>query len=612
MSRPPERTLYQRGNRKAKGRDGAAATAYCLTPGAFRWYLTPMRRTVLALAAALAASAAAARPAPAAPPPADTPMSVDEVRALLKARRAAGQPLTGFGKTVFQGTAIERFDVEIVDILPNFMPKIDIILARCRHPQLEQSGVIAGMSGSPVYLEGKVIGAVAYGWTFSKEALAGITPIHAMLAELDRPREKQARALPPSRPEAGPVQRVRTPLLAAGLGARALSALEADLAPWGFLPLQAGGGGADDGGVELEAGGAVGVQLLSGDADLTAVGTVTWRDGDKVLAFGHPFFNAGEIALPVTTAVVHAVMPSLARPFKLASPGREVGALVQDRTSCVAGRIGPVVPRVPLEVTVRSAGGQSPVTYRYRVVHHDLLTPSLVRSAVFGAVDAYEPGMELNTVTAETTIRLKGIGPVTVRNTFANQGQSFHPGMLAAFDTLFNNPFERPVVEGVVIDLFIRHEERVADIKNAWLAQAEVEAGGTARLDVVLRVRHGRDEVRRVEVPVPAGLAGRELTIRVTGGNGADPEPPPPTSLRELAAALPSPYESTQLVVSMPLPTVDLRYRGRVLDRIPNSILGPLVPGLEDRALLTATPRRVVVPTDWVILGADEVKVRVK
>jgi hypothetical protein len=574
-------------------------------------FLPPARLPGYALAL-LTAVAAGVRPAPAAPPPADVPMGVDEVKALLKARRAAGEALTGFGKSVFAGTKIERFDVEVIDVLPAFMPKQDLILVRCRHPHLERGGIIAGMSGSPVYIEGKVIGAVAYGWQFSKEPLAGVTPIHSMLAELERPREKQARAVAPSRPEAEPAQRVRTPLLASGMGARALAALEADLAPWGFMPLQAGGAGADDGGVELEPGSALGVQLMSGDANLTATGTVTYRDGEKILAFGHPFYNAGEISLPMTTAVVHVVMPSLARPFKLASPGREVGSLVQDRTACVAGRLGPETARIPLEVSIRSASGKAAERYRFRVVHHELMTPALVRSAVFNAVDAYEPGMETNTLAASTTIRLRGVGPVVVRNTYANQGQTFNAAILRAFDALFTNPFERPVIEGVEVDLVVRHEERVAEIRNAWLDEDEVEAGQPARLNVALRVRHGRDEVRRLEIPVPRGVHGRELTVRVAGGGFVDPEPPPPTNLRELAAALQTPYDATQLMAVVQLPTADLRYRGRVLDRIPNSILGPLVPAIEDRALLTATSERVMQPTDWVILGAVEVKIRVK
>jgi hypothetical protein len=263
-------------------------------------------------------------------------------------------------------------------------------------------------------------------------------------------------------------------------------------------------------------------------------------------------------------------------------------------------------------VAIRSASGKAEARFRFQAVHHELLTPSIVRSAVFGAVDAYEPGLETNTLTASTTIRLKGIGPVVVTNTYANEGQTYNDAMLRAFSQLFTNPFERPVVEGIEVSMDVRHEERLAEIKNAWLDEDEVEPGKAARLNVVLRVRHGKDELRRLEIPVPDGLRGRELSVRVSGGGSVDPEAPPPTNLRELAASLPPPFDNTQLVAVVRLPTSDLRYRGRVLDRIPNSILGPLVPGLEDRALLTTTSRRIAVPTDWVILGADDVKIRVK
>jgi hypothetical protein len=569
-----------------------------------------LRRVGMAIG--IAAAVGCGLPPPATPLPADAPMSVDEVRTLLAARRAAGEKLTGYGKTVFEGTRVERFDIEVLAVLPTFLPKQDLILVRARHPILDRGGIIAGMSGSPVYVHDKVIGAIGYGWSFSKEPIAGVTPIHAMLAELKRPLERRAEAQPTVPLERAPVERVRTPLLSAGLGARALAALESDLAPWGFLPLQAGGGGADDGGAALEPGSAIGVPLLEGDAHIAAVGTLSYRDGDRLLAFGHPFFNAGEITFPMTTAVVHAVLPSLAMPFKLASPGREVGALVQDRTSCVAGRLGTAPARIPLQVTIRSPGAKEGERFRYRVAQHELLTPAIVRTAVLGAVDAHEPGMERNTLNATTTIRLRGIGPVVVRNTYANQGHTFNAAILQAFSHLFNNPFEKPVVEGIDIDLDVRHEERLAEIRSVWPDEDEIEAGQTARLNVSLRVRHGRDELRRIDLPIPPGLHHRELTVRVTGGSDVDPEAPPPTNLRELAAALQAPYPSTHLMAVLTLPTTDLRYHGRVLDRIPNSILGPLVPGLVDRALLTSSSLRIGVPTDWVIQGAAEVRLRVK
>jgi hypothetical protein len=544
-------------------------------------------------------------------PPADAPMSVAQVRELLGARRAAGEALRGYGKTVFAGTRIERFEVEILDVLTNFQPQQDVILIRARHPILERGGIVAGMSGSPVYVDGRVIGAVAFGWQFAKEPIAGVMPIHAMLEELRRPLERRADARPAAPAERVPLQRVRTPLLTAGFGARAVAALEAELSPWGFLPLQAGGGGADDRTAGLEPGSAVGVQLISGDANLTAVGTLTYRDGDLLLAFGHPFFNAGEIALPMTTAVVHAVMPSLAMPFKLASPGREVGALVQDRTACVAGRLGPAPPRIPLDVTIRSPGASAGKRFHFLVARHEILTAALVRAAVYGAVDAYEPGLETNTVTVSTTIRLRGLDPVVVKDAFISRGHTFSAEILRGVGLLLANPFEKSAVEALAVDLHVRHEERLAEIKNAWLDEAEVEVGRVARLNVALRIRHGPDEIRRLEIPVPPGVRGRDLTIRISGGAGVDPEAPPPTNLRELAAALQAPLDPTRLVAVVALPAADLRYRGNVLDRIPNSILGPLVPGIEDRALVTSSSLQVSAPTDRVIQGAAEIRLRI-
>ena len=328
--------------------------------------------------------------------------------------------LPGCGATTLSdlgdGKGVQRYDIEIVGVLQSYAPKQDLVLARVLNEAIEKTGIIAGMSGSPVYVDGKLVGALAYGWPFSREPICGITPIQSMLDI------RKAPAAPPvpiggaAAPAAQFVSTFGGRDFAGGLTAL-LSPLKGDAASagpvplplpvsftgasTGQFPLRSGGGSrrlarravgglgrgssrvgsghgraAPDAAHRLEPGSAVAAVLLSGDMVLSATGTVTWVDGNSILAFGHPFLSMGPVDMPMAQAEVLTVLPSLYRSFKFSTTGSVLGSISQDRSTGILGSFGKPPTMVP--VTIRMTSEDVPTqTFKFEVVHNSMLTPIL-------------------------------------------------------------------------------------------------------------------------------------------------------------------------------------------------------------------------------------------
>ena len=283
--------------------------------------------------------------------------------------------MKGYGLSVFKGTKPERFDVEVIGVLRNALPKQDMILIHMSGADLEKHKVIAGMSGSPVYIDGKLIGALAYGWTFENEPLAGVTPIHNMIAELKRPvvapssinasvslGRMSSMPVPFALPNAAFAQAagdfttprpLLTPLSLGGFSSRVLERFASRFTGFGMMPIAAGGAGArvlPHRSGDMEPGGAIGVQLIRGDMDATAIGTATYVDKNRILAFGHPFFQGGSVQAPAVLAEVHTIMSSLERSFKMASPIAEIGSMVGDWQSCIVADAKVQAQMIPVSI----------------------------------------------------------------------------------------------------------------------------------------------------------------------------------------------------------------------------------------------------------------------
>lgn len=525
--------------------------------------------------------------------------------------------MTGYGLTVFKGTEIERFDVKVLGVLKNVMPKRDLVLIECQGKTLEKASIIAGMSGSPIYIDGKLAGALSRGFSFPKDAIAMYTPIQDMLDEGNRPVEygRYWRA-----DETSGIVPCRTPLFVSGLGPRTQAFLAESLKPFGMIPVQgggaAGGPGAPD--IDLVPGSAVGFQLCKGDLDMTGIGTVTHRDGNRIFAFGHPFLQGGEVAMPMTTAIVHTVVASTAWSFKMASAVKEVGSLVQDRMSTVMGEVGKTCPMLPIDITLENLRTHADEKVHIEVIRNPVYTPLLVQIAVMNAIETLEPGSNDTTLELKARAELEGFPALELSETSASAAGALGDpaglaNVLAPALQIMTNPFQKVKVNALTVWIGHAPERRSAEICRAWCEAPLVAAGSDARIHVCLKPYNAPEVMREIALPIPADLP-RDSVLRVHlhGGQSVRNEQPMPTNFAELLTFLKDRHPTTSLCACITLPTASVRYRGFDTRGIPRGLLTDLVPLFDNKARIAPDLCRVFLPTEWVVEGSYSVTLRIK
>ncbi|MBT8450803.1 MAG: hypothetical protein KJO40_02430 [Deltaproteobacteria bacterium] len=582
---------------------------------------------------------------------------VDEIRPGMK----------GYGLSVLQGTEPERFDVEVIDVLRQFRPNQDLILIRTPHPLLDRARGVAGMSGSPIYLDGRLAGAYAYGWSYGVDPVVGVTPIANMLAELKRPVRLEmfpgAKPLP-GRPSAkldrrrpskerlaglpafrgehevsalstlralqqkkvrskGPLglHQASTPLMLGGLDDSIAQMIAKELEPLGFVATQAGTGAGSRGGpTRFEPGGAVAVQLARGDIAMTGVGTVTYIDrGGRTLAFGHPMMEAGATGLPTATARVVHVLVSEARSFKIAEAGRSLGALVQDRQPAIVIDPDIEAASIPIRVKVNGAEGAPKTEWHVEVASHRVLTPGIVFAVIANAVKSTASDATDVIFRARSKIGIEGHGIVSLEE------QGFSPmgaasaavfsqlRMFGLMEAAFANPFEVSRVTSIDLELDLELSREVFQISDASVAYDEVDPGEDVTIYVKLRRVDQPDTIRAVQVKVPEAAAGKTIRVAVLPGNKVAVEQPRPRSLGDLIEQANRRYEATSIVVALQMPTRGLRFEGHVVDSLPASALNSLqlVSSTGDsRPFVTQSRTEVTMPQ--VVVGGTNLALRVR
>lgn len=604
--------------------------------------MRPPTLALLTVAGALAASGALLAQSRA--PAATQIMRIDDVRPGMR----------GYGLTVFRGTRPERFDLEVIDVIHNFRPHMDAILIRPNHPILDHAGTVAGMSGSPIFLDGKLVGAYAYGWEFGRDPVAGVTPIESMLAEMRRPRRTPPGLLPGSqipieiltggRPERradeapwdalarralarreplqtqyGSLVPVATPLTVAGIGTAALRHLSEALEPFGVVPVQAGGGGArtlaGDVPAHYEDGGAVAVRLLAGDISGNITGTVTHVEGNQLVAFGHPMMGMGETAMPAAIARIHWIMASERRSMKIGEAVRDLGALTQDRPPTVVVDERATAPVMPVRVVVRGVDGAPHADWNVRVAGHRMFAPRLASAVLETALEETVGDVGDVAWTVRSRVAVRGRAPIEFVENGAS-GSGVQVGTVASTDfmsRIMDNAFGVLPVDRVDYEVNLRWARDFSYVRHVTLARAEVDPGERVELRVSL-ARYGEaPEVRRVAIDVPRELAGRDLDVEVSGGGETAPDVAEPESLEDLVRNLTTRFPDDALVVSVRMPGAGVTLRGRVVQNLPSSALDALRPGSStDGGDPVWNVRRTVVPVGRVVIGRDRVRLRVR
>ena len=426
--------------------------------------------------------------------------------------------LKGICKTVIEGETIEELDVEVIAVLPDQGPAGDLVLVRLGGPLVEEmGGVGAGMSGSPIFFEGKLAGAIGYGFDYTDHRLALMTPIEDMLPLLDylpRPVDLELEL---------PYVPYRTPLLVSGLSSRAESRLRSLLAREGLEVLSLPGGGpAPSGKTSLEPGSAFAVQLMRGDLNMSALGTITYVKDGEFLALGHPFLNKGDVSFLLSGARIHRTVSSLALPFKLGSPTEPLGTVHQDRGAGLAGRLGTLPPMIQLEVETEDRDrGLTQVT-RAEIVGDSGLSLSLIGTGLLSALDKGIDRIGPGTAWVEMRIEAEGMSdPLVRKNMFYSGTDISAQALLEAIEAahlIEENIFEPVTMKGVYLKASIQQSRETAHIIKAIPAKEKVQPGERVDVEIILRPFRKPPKSIRIELEIPADAQPGMLPVTVRGG----------------------------------------------------------------------------------------------
>ena len=578
--------------------------------------------------------------------------------------------MKGYGLTVLAGAEIVRFDAEILSVMGKWGPHADVILVRLSGQGLEHSGVIAGMSGSPVYVtdpadgKSKLIGAVAYGWAGSKDPICGVQPITQMLAIEDvlseMARQEHPATAPGTRPApttdetappafdpetedlarafgvaagarpwlpTAPAAAVRgrllplqTPLAATGLDEPALTRATEILAPLGIVPLQ---GGAVTSGqaralkdVRLVPGAAVSVCVVSGDVDLSAIGTVTDVVGNQVLAFGHPFFRQGDLRLPMGTAYIHTVIPGIAESFKLGSTLAIAGSLLRDEATGVAGRIGPMAATIPMTVNVSWPGRQRVQSFHFRLCQQTRLTPMILEMLLSQTIAGSRMPPELNHVKYAVAIDMgPELGTYETSNVISGTRlTSLLEETIAPVHLVMRNRFARPPqIRGIRVDAQIAPGDITGALEDFRLDGQVYRPGEPLTGRVTIKPARRPQATLDVSFELPADLPEGPYTL--TACDAADslrtdmrenPHLYAPQSLPQMMAALRRTVgrSNGNVYLHLPLPETGLALRQAELPQLPPSVAGAIDEARPPEARRFSRSLVRALPTPYVVDGS--------
>ncbi|HYW72652.1 MAG TPA: hypothetical protein VE961_16635 [Pyrinomonadaceae bacterium] len=581
-------------------------------------------------------------------------LAVEDVRPGMK----------GVARSVFSGSEPEEFGLEILGVLDGFTgPRQSTIIARLSGPNVARTGVFAGMSGSPVFIDNKLVGAIAYSFPFAKEPICGITPIKQMIDIFERanekPRATEARAVSfsslastdwkvslPKQPVSATtlvapvatnsplaplmgqqIQPIATPVVFSGISQDTLSLFSSQLTGSGLLPVSGVGGAGkitpldsfDD--KTLAPGTSVSVELARGDYSVAASGTVTFRDGEKIYAFGHPFLSIGTADMPMTESSVVTVIPNAFNSFKLAVPGRMVGAISQDRATGVFGQLGHQSRMIPVKLNLHTSRGQDE-QFNYEVVSDEYLTPLLLNLTVFNSIAARERSIGEATITINGSINVAGQTPIAVQRRFSTVNAALMAaGSIAApAQTLLSSGFDDVNINGITLDVTSSEEKNAATLERISLDRTEVERGAKLELQAYVRTDSGKQFIERIPVQIPDDAPAGPLTI--TLGDGATLQESSsaksfvPRELKQLVEAINKTRKNDRLYLKLLRPAPGVVIGSNELPNLPPSVVATLnserTSGGYTALTLSPLYEKELPPADFVITGQQVISVTVK
>ncbi len=556
----------------------------------------------------------------------------------------------GVAYTVFQGTQPEAMDVEILGVLRDMAgPQADIILARLHGSKVEYTGIVAGMSGSPVYIDGKLVGAIAYRiGEFSKEPICGITPAQSML-EIDAmdktpltdvshttsaPKQEVTRTSGPGLPSDGSSQSgfanllkpIDTPLVFTGFSTETMRLFAKDFSSAGVVPVMGAGSVSNDKQPEpLEPGSAVSAILVRGDMNIAGTCTVTYIDDSHLLACGHPFLQAGGIDMPMTKATVLATLPSPENSFKIVNSTETVGSFVQDRRAGIMGRFDRQPHMIPVTLTFR--GVSNPKQFHYEVLNNAKITPAAMMATVFNAIQGMNEYGEDTTYRLAGDIEVLGYPKLSVKNMYAPADGSTPTAYGIAlsigehFSRIFENPYETPKIEGVELSFDLVPDRRSARLETARTDVTEARPGDAITIEALLKPYRGESILRTIPVKIPTSTPRGTLRILISDGETLDKmhRVTGPTThhldLGSTIALLNKEHSNSDVYVSLLENNPQAMVEDKVMPTLPLSVMNVMdgLRGTQDMIVVGESALdEAATPVDYVVSGSQIITLNIK
>lgn len=571
--------------------------------------------------------------------------------------------MTGTAQTVFSGNKPTGFNVEILGIVPDAIgPKQDMIVGRLSGGGADRTHVFAGMSGSPVYIDGKLVGAISYSFPFSKEPICGITPIEQMIEIFENNQNKPVNAKTPRsfsfaelasaqllekypgqssanytlygaksslplQALAGQIfQPIATPMTFSGFSQETLNKFSPQLMSAGLMPVSALGGASKITGIKkvdeetLLGGDSVVMQLTRGDYSLSAAGTVTLRAGEKIYAFGHPFLSLGVSDLPMSESHVVTVVPNINNSFKLSVPDAMVGSMTQDRATGVFGKLGEVPKMIPVNLKMRTSRNLEKI-YTFEIAKDDFLTPLLVNIGVYNSIIANERSIGDSTIEISGEITLKGNNPINVDRRYGGSQASQYAA--ASFSTpiaaLLQGRFDDLDITGINISIRSDDESRSATLERIGLNRSEIRAGEVFEIQAVVRSDSGKMFVQKIPVVIPADTPTGTLMITLGDGNSVQALSAAtkftPKNVGEFVEMMNELKKNDRLYVQIHRVTKGAVIGASELPNLPPSVLATInntrtVGGVEP-TVQSLVLEREIPPADFLISGRQTISIEV-
>ncbi len=521
--------------------------------------------------------------------------------------------MQGYAYTIFAGDQVEKFDLEVIGVMPNFLgPRQSIILVQLKGPKVERTGVVAGMSGSPVYLDGKLAGALSLKLgIFTKDPIAGVTPIEDVIRPPAQTSALSSAATQEFSFDSSPLQRtasafalpsrstlapIETPLVFSGFQSATLQQFAPQIQNYGFVAAQGGTSAPRPEDGHLVPGDMAGMVLVQGDASIYSACTVTAVQADRVFLCGHPFLNLGDIQIPMARSRVLTTLSSDLASTKIVNVSGSIGTITADHLTAVTGKLGAPPPMIPLDLVVATKIGEKKL--HFDLINHPKLTPLLVAITTFNGLTQNSIYGEGTTLHLSGEIRLRGRSPVQIENSYAPGDTLIPDGLPIAlsvqniFARLFVNTFEVPDVERIALRVESAPGRQSFIIDSAWPEKSEAAPGETLRVRVLLHPYRGAERVEDTTVHVPDQIArGATLRILVTDGDTLNRASrgfafggsSGPSGLDQLISVLNRERRNDRLYVGLFMPSPTILWEDKELPNVPlsqiNVIDGRPAPG---------------------------------